>query len=123
MNKSELIEIISEKSRVPKKKAEEVVNLVFDSMTEALVKGDRIEIRGFGSFVNRTYGQYTGRNPRTGESIEVMPKKLPFFKVGKELKERVDGIASPGENRSGPVSASSDSSHSGETNPTTPGSH
>lgn len=106
MNKSELIEIISEKSRVPKKKAEEVVNLVFDSMTEALVKGDRIEIRGFGSFVNRVYGQYTGRNPRTGESIEVHPKKLPFFKVGKELKERVDGKA-PAESggRSGPLSS------------------
>ena len=91
MNKSELIEIISEKGNIPKKRAEEVVNLVFDSMTEALVKGDRIEIRGFGSFVNRDYGSYTGRNPRTGESIEVEPKKLPFFKVGKELKERVDG--------------------------------
>ncbi len=90
MNKSELIEIISEKSKIPKKRAEEVVNLVFDSMTSALAKGDRIEIRGFGSFVNRSYESYTGRNPRTGESIEVAPKKLPFFKVGKELKERVD---------------------------------
>jgi Bacterial nucleoid DNA-binding protein len=121
MNKSELIEIISEKSRVPKKKAEEVVNLVFDSMTEALVKGDRIEIRGFGSFVNREYGQYTGRNPRTGESIQVLPKKLPFFKVGKELKERVDGTpgSAPG-GRSGPLSTES----SQATQPThNPGSH
>ena len=95
MNKSELIEIIAEKSKIPKKRAEEVVNLVFDSMTAALAKGDRIEIRGFGSFVNRQYGSYTGRNPRTGDSIEVAPKKLPFFKVGKELKERVDGMATP----------------------------
>ena len=91
MNKSQLIEMISEKSNIPKKRAEEVVNLVFDSMTEALARGDRIEIRGFGSFVNRDYGSYTGRNPRTGESIKVQPKKLPFFKVGKELKEMVDG--------------------------------
>jgi len=103
MNKSELIEYISEKANIPKKRAEEVVNLVFDSMTEALAKGDRIEIRGFGSFVNREYGSYTGRNPRTGESIKVEPKKLPFFKVGKELKERVD---SQGSAPSGPNSTS-----------------
>lgn len=93
MNKSELIEIISEKTKTTKKRAEDVVNLIFDSMTDALVKGERIEIRGFGSFVNRHYGSYTGRNPRTSESIEVKPKKLPFFKVGKELKERVDNKA------------------------------
>jgi len=91
MNKSQLIEYIAEKSNIPKKRAEEVVNLIFDSMTEALARGDRIEIRGFGSFVNRSYGSYTGRNPRTGDSIKVAPKKLPFFKVGKELKDRVDG--------------------------------
>lgn len=91
MNKSELIEVIAEKSKIPKKRAEEAVNLVFDSMSQALVRGDRIEIRGFGSFVNRQYESYTGRNPRTGQSIKVAPKKLPFFKVGKELKERVDG--------------------------------
>ncbi len=91
MNKSELIEIIAEKARVTKKKAEDIVNLIFDSMTDALVKGERIEIRGLGSFVSRSYGAYTGRNPRTNQSIEVKPKRLPFFKVGKELKERVDG--------------------------------
>lgn len=93
MNKSELIEIIAEKSKIPKKRAEEAVNLVFDSMSEALVRGNRIEIRGFGSFVNRDYDSYIGRNPRTGESIKVPPKRLPFFKVGKELKERVDQAA------------------------------
>lgn len=90
MNKSELIEIIAEKSNITKKKAEDVVNLVFNSMTQSLLKGDRIEIRGFGSFVNKYYGPYTGRNPRTGESIQVSAKRLPFFKVGKELRERVD---------------------------------
>ena len=90
MNKSELIEVVAERTNVTKKKAEDVVNLVFSCMTEALVKGDRIEIRGFGSFVNKSYGAYVGRNPRTGESINVAPKKLPFFKVGKEMRERVD---------------------------------
>jgi integration host factor subunit beta len=90
MNKSELIEIIAENSNITKKKAEDVVNLVFSSMTNSLLKGDRIEIRGFGSFVNKYYGPYVGRNPRTGESIQVNAKRLPFFKVGKELRERVD---------------------------------
>lgn len=90
MNKSELIEKVSERVNLTKKKAEEVVHLIFDTMMSALVRGDRVEIRGLGSFVVRTYGAYKGRNPRTGESIEVRPKKLPFFKVGKELKKRVD---------------------------------
>ncbi len=92
MNKSELIEIVAHRGRMTKKKAEDVVNLIFDSMVDALRDGDRIEIRGFGSFVVKEYGAYTGRNPRTGESIRVSPKKLPFFKVGKELKERVDHL-------------------------------
>lgn len=95
MNKSELIDTIAEKTKQPRKKAEDVVSLIFDSMTDTLVKGGRIEIRGFGSFISKDYGAYTGRNPRTGESIEVKPKRLPFFKVGKELKERVDNLVAP----------------------------
>lgn len=91
MNKSELIEFLSEKLAQPKKRAEDVVNLIFDSMTVALSSGGRIEIRGFGSFVSKNYEAYTGRNPRTGESIQVQPKRLPTFKVGKELRERVNG--------------------------------
>jgi integration host factor subunit beta len=91
MNKSELIEFISEKLSQPKKKIENTVNLIFDLMTESLMNGGRIEIRGLGSFVTKTYGSYTGRNPRTGESISVNPKRLPTFKVGKELRERVNG--------------------------------
>lgn len=91
MNKSELIEYISTKLGQPKKKVENVVNLIFDLMTDALVQGGRIEIRGFGSFVTKEYGAYTGRNPRTGDSIKVSPKRLPTFKVGKELRERVNG--------------------------------
>lgn len=89
MNKSELIEALATKKGISFKKAEEIVNSIFDTMTQALVEGDRIEIRGFGSFVVRDYESYTGRNPKTGDPIEVKPKKLPFFKVGKELKERV----------------------------------
>lgn len=91
MNKSELIEQLALKKDISVKRAEEIVNLVFSSMTEAMVSGDRIEIRGLGSFVIKEYGTYTGRNPKTGEAIKVSPKKLPFFKVGKELKERILG--------------------------------
>ncbi|MCX7636166.1 MAG: integration host factor subunit beta [Syntrophales bacterium] len=90
MNKSGLIDELSKRENLTEKKAVEVVNLIFKGFTEELKKGGRIEIRGFGSFVVRDYDAYTGRNPKTGKSIEVSPKKLPFFKVGKELKERVD---------------------------------
>ncbi|MBI2369033.1 MAG: integration host factor subunit beta [Deltaproteobacteria bacterium] len=90
MNKSELIEKLAERSKVPKKKAEEVVETVFEAMKSALVQGQRIELRGFGSFVNRNYNAYIGRNPKTGAKIEVPPKRLPYFKPGKELKLRVD---------------------------------
>ena len=91
MNKSDLVEQLAIKMDIPNRRAEDVVNLIFSSMTDAMVRGDRIEIRGLGSFVIKEYGTYTGRNPKTGEPIEVSPKKLPFFKVGKELKERVLG--------------------------------
>ena len=84
MTKADLINQISEKAGITRVKAETVVNTIFDSMIEALMRDDRIEIRGFGSFVNRQYGAYQGRNPRTGEIINVGEKKLPFFKVGKD---------------------------------------
>lgn len=90
MTKADLINLISEKAGITRVKAEAVVNTIFDSMVEALMKDDRIEIRGFGSFVNRDYDSYKGRNPRTGEVINVNKKKLPFFKVGKELKEDIN---------------------------------
>ena len=89
MNKSELIEALALTNNLSYKKAEEVINTIFDSMTDALLTGERIEIRGFGSFVIKEYEAYVGRNPKTGDTIDVKPKKLPFFKVGKELKERV----------------------------------
>lgn len=89
MTKSELIEELATKNDIPVKNAEEIVNTIFESLANALKSGDRIEIRGFGSFVVNRYKSYTGRNPKTGEAINVKEKKLPFFKVGKDLKERV----------------------------------
>ena len=91
MNKSDLIEQLAISRDISIKRAEQVVSELFGSMSEALLDGERIEIRGFGSFEIREYGGYTGRNPKTGEPIEVKPKRLPFFKVGKELRERVLG--------------------------------
>jgi integration host factor subunit beta len=91
MNKSDLIDAISLKENLTDKNASDIVNLIFDGFTGALKNGGRIEIRGFGSFTVRDYGAYTGKNPKTGKKVAVKPKKLPFFKVGRELKVRVDG--------------------------------
>jgi integration host factor subunit beta len=96
VTKSELIERISEKLKLPNGKAEQIVNCVFDSMVKALQEGEGIEIRGFGSFTVREYKAYEGRNPRTGETVHVAPKKLPFFKVGKDLRERVNSAFASG---------------------------
>jgi integration host factor subunit beta len=90
MNKSQLIEALAREENLPLKKAEEVVNTVFGDMEKALIRGERVEIRGLGSFKVKKYDGYKGRNPKTGAVIKVSQKKLPFFKVGKELKERVD---------------------------------
>ena len=95
MNKSDLINVVCEKANISKKKAKDAVELIFQLMSEAVLREERIEIRGLGSFTVRHYGEYTGRNPKTGESISVPPKKLPFFKVGKELKEFVDEKTEP----------------------------
>jgi integration host factor subunit beta len=92
MNKSQLIEALAKAEDLTLKKAEEVVTTVFGDMEDALIRGERVEIRGFGSFKIKNYEGYEGRNPKTGEIIHVAEKKLPFFKVGKELKERVDVI-------------------------------
>lgn len=92
MNKSELVEALAADSGLTYKKAEEIVSLIFDGMAETLAGGGRIEIRGFGSFVVKDYKPYVGRNPKTGEVINVRPKRLPFFKVGKELRERVNQV-------------------------------
>jgi len=90
MNKSDLVEYLAKNSDLTQKKSEKVINLVFNEMTKALKGNDKIEIRGFGSFTVKEYKSYTGRNPKTGETIEVKSKRLPFFKVGRELKKRVD---------------------------------
>jgi len=90
MNKLELVEAVREEAAVTKTEAEMVVNMVFNEMLEAMSNGDRVEIRGFCSFCVKQYKGYTGRNPKTGEKVEIKPKKLPFFKCGKELKDRVD---------------------------------
>jgi integration host factor subunit beta len=89
VNKSDLIEVLAEEAGLHIRSTEFVVEEVFNAMTEALVQGEGVEIRGFGSFMVREYDSYTGRNPKTGKNILVSPKKLPFFKVGKELRERV----------------------------------
>jgi integration host factor subunit beta len=90
MTKTDLITEIEKKGNLNHKQAESIVNICFDSMIRALYRDDRIEIRGFGSFINRNYKAYEGRNPKTGKVVYVAPKKVPFFKVGKELKEMVD---------------------------------
>ncbi len=87
MNKSELIKVLSEESDLPVEEASMVVNTFVDSMKDSLLAGERVEIRGFGSFKVKDYEGYTGRNPKTGESVRVDPKRLPFFRAGKELKE------------------------------------
>ena len=90
MNKLELVEVLRKENGLNKSEAAAVVDLFFDQMTNALARGNRVEIRGLCSFYVKKYKSYAGRNPKTGEKVKVKPKKLPFFKVGKELKERVD---------------------------------
>lgn len=90
MNKSELIEALAQDIDVPHREAAAITNTVIETMTEALARGESIEIRGFGSFVIKEYDSYEGRNPKTGRKIQVSPKKLPFFKVGKDLREKVN---------------------------------
>ena len=90
MNKSDLVKLVAERGGLSMKAAKEAVNVFFDTFIDAILQDERIEIRGFGSFVNKKYDGYMGRNPKTGEPIRVPDKKLPFFKVGKELKVRVD---------------------------------
>ncbi len=90
MNKLELVATFKKENGLSNKEAAAVVDIIFDEMTKALASGDRVEIRGLGAFSVKKYEAYNGRNPKTGEVIKVKPKKLPFFKCGKELKERVD---------------------------------
>ena len=90
MNKLELIQVLKDATNLSKPEAAAVVDIFFNGMANELAKGDRVEIRGLCSFHVREYGSYTGRNPKTEKNVKIKPKKLPFFKPGKELKERVD---------------------------------
>ena len=90
MNKLELIQTLKEATDLSKSEPAKVVNIFFNGVSDELAKGDRVEIRGLCSFFVKEYGSYTGHNPKTGEFVKIKPKKLPFFKPGKELKERVD---------------------------------
>jgi integration host factor subunit beta len=92
MVKSELIEILASKTDITTAQAEDVINIFFGSITDSLTEEGRVEIRGFGAFTVRKYRAYEGRNPKTGEKISVPEKKLPFWKTGLELRQRVDGI-------------------------------
>lgn len=90
MNKLELIRTLAEEAGIPRADAKRIVEVVFDSMADALSRGGRVEIRGLCSFFVKEYKSYMGRNPKTGKKVRIKSKKLPFFKVGKELRERVD---------------------------------
>jgi len=90
VNKLELIDALRDECQISKKEAATIIDLFFGKISEALAEGDRVEIRGLCSFFVKEYKSYQGRNPITGESVQVAPKKLPFFKCGRELKRRVD---------------------------------
>ena len=90
MTKLELVKALKEEAGVTRNDAATIIDLFFDEMGNALSNGDRVEIRGLCSFYVKKYRGYTGRNPRTGKKVKIKPKKLPFFKCGKELKDRAD---------------------------------
>ena len=90
MNKLELISALKKETNISKTEAAKVVQIFFDNMADAMAQGERVEIRGLCSFFVKDYKSYTGRNPKTGQKVTISPKKLPFFKAGKELKERVN---------------------------------
>jgi len=90
MNKLELISALKNEANISKTEAAKAVKIFFNSMADALARSERVEIRGLCSFFVKNYKSYTGRNPKTGDQVTIRPKKLPFFKAGKELKERVD---------------------------------
>jgi integration host factor subunit beta len=90
MNKADLVNALKNENGFTRQEAEKIVDIFFTTMADALSAGERVEIRGFGSFFVKDYKAYTGRNPKTGQPVTVGEKKLPFFRCGKELKERVD---------------------------------
>ncbi len=101
MTKAELVDEVARTIQVTKKQAETIVNVVFDSIVDSLRNGEKIELRGFGSFRLRSRKSRTGRNPKTGEKVEVPSKKIPYFKPGKELKELINRVAAGEDAESG----------------------
>ena len=91
MTKSQLVDSVAEATEHPRKVVEVVVNAIFDGMVDAMKANDRVEVRGFGNFTVRSYRSYTGRNPKTGQEVAVPAKRMPFFKVGKDLRARING--------------------------------
>jgi len=91
VTKSQLVDVVAESSEHPRKVVEAIVHIIFDGMVEAMKADERVEVRGFGNFTVRSYRPYTGRNPKTGQQVEVPAKRMPFFKVGKELRARING--------------------------------
>jgi integration host factor subunit beta len=114
VTKSELIDSIADKLHLAKARAEQIVDTVFNAMVDALKDGQGIEIRGFGSFTIREYKAYDGRNPRTGEIVKVAQKRLPFFKVGKELRERVNAGRGAGSAANGAATDDDDDDDDGD---------
>lgn len=90
MTKAELVEKVADKIQLTKKQTETIVNILLNSITEALSEGDKVELRGFGSFRIRKRNPREGRNPKTGDTVQIPAKRVPFFKAGKELREMVD---------------------------------
>jgi integration host factor subunit beta len=118
VTKADLIDLIADRAKLPHGRAELLICQMFDSMVDALCRGEGIEIRGFGSFSIRAYKEYQGRNPRTGEAVHVRPKRLAFFKVGKELRERVNnGRTVPIKITSGGSSGNASNGSSGTSGP------
>ena len=113
MTKAELVDEVARVVQLTKKQAETIVNIVFDSIVDSLRAGQKIELRGFGSFRLRSRKSRTGRNPKTGEKVEVPSKKIPYFKPGKELKELINkalgeaGLGEGAEVEAAPESAAS----------------
>src|SRR5246127_5278427 len=103
LTKADLIEEVLRVTELPRKESESIVGTIFDSIIESLQKGDKIEIRGFGSFRTRQRRGRTGRNPKTGEKVDVPAKRIPFFKPSKELKDFVNTSESPGQSGAGPA--------------------
>ncbi len=90
MTKSQFVDSVTDRGTEPRQAVETAVNAICDAMVEALRQGDRIEVRGFGNFTVRQYRAYTGRNPKSGKRVPVPPKRMPFFKVGKDLRGRLN---------------------------------